>query len=216
MTDTNDRWLRLRNLLDRLVAPGPKASHVSASECHEIVGEVVEVLGQVRRLEAWIALEIASAAQGTLFDTQKGAYEFGVSEARRIAEGREPVPAPPSEKSATKGVPYSVGEARAYLKQERELERIDIYPFQMFTWLCDRVEELEKQLSAKMGQVEGVCSICGEKGWYVEREARDPNPSPESVIGLIGSGFARLLAGQTVLHNRDGVLICAVCRRKPQ
>jgi len=105
--------------------------------------------------------------------------------------------------------PYSVADGRALAT------RLDGPDREAVTWLCDRIEELEKQLSSKMGQVEGVCSICGEKGWYVEREGRDPNPSTESVVGLIGSGIARLLVGQTVLHKRGDVLICSLCIRKP-
>lgn len=63
-------------------------------------------------------------------------------------------------------------------------------------WLCARVGSLEAQLAAKMGTVEGVCSICGAKGWYVDREKTDPAPSKESVVGLIGSGVARLLGAR--------------------
>jgi hypothetical protein len=109
----------------------------------------------------------------------------------------------------TTKAPYSVADGRALA------DRLEAPDQDIVAWLCDRIEELEKQLSAKMGQVEGVCSICGERGWYVEREGRDPSPSPESVVGMIGSGLARLLAGQVPLHNQDGALICAVCIRKP-
>ena len=35
---------RLRELVTRLVASGPKAAHVSASECHEITDGVLELL----------------------------------------------------------------------------------------------------------------------------------------------------------------------------
>lgn len=47
---------RLRNLLIRLVASGPKAAHVSASECHEIVDETFEVLTELEKAQARIAL----------------------------------------------------------------------------------------------------------------------------------------------------------------
>ncbi len=40
-------WTRLRNLLKRLCAPGPKAAHVSASECHEILDDTFEALAKL-------------------------------------------------------------------------------------------------------------------------------------------------------------------------
>jgi hypothetical protein len=39
-----DEFARLRELVDRLIMGGPKASHVSASECHEINDDVHELL----------------------------------------------------------------------------------------------------------------------------------------------------------------------------
>ena len=51
MTDTIDTQ-RLRELSTRLVASGPKAAHVSASECHEICEGMHAALNEVERLRA--------------------------------------------------------------------------------------------------------------------------------------------------------------------
>lgn len=40
---------RLRELASRLVAGGPKAAHVSASECHEIAEGLVELIDEAPR-----------------------------------------------------------------------------------------------------------------------------------------------------------------------
>lgn len=44
---------RLRELVDRLVGPGPKASHVSASECHEIRNEVIALIDRTKAQDAF-------------------------------------------------------------------------------------------------------------------------------------------------------------------
>ena len=54
MTDTIDTQ-RLRELSTRLVASGPKAAHVSASECHEICEGMHAALNEVERLRAVLA-----------------------------------------------------------------------------------------------------------------------------------------------------------------
>lgn len=41
---------RLRELAERLVAGGPKASHVSASECHEISDGMIELIDEIEQL----------------------------------------------------------------------------------------------------------------------------------------------------------------------
>lgn len=48
---TPDLRPRFTELLDRLVQPGPKASHVSASEIHEVVDLAHEALATIHALE---------------------------------------------------------------------------------------------------------------------------------------------------------------------
>jgi hypothetical protein len=45
MTDLAPNITRLLDLVGRLVGPGPKAAHVSASECHEIREGVLDLAG---------------------------------------------------------------------------------------------------------------------------------------------------------------------------
>lgn len=50
-------------------------------------------------------------------------------------------PNQPPKPKTERGIPYSVGEARAWV--EAYGHRIDIYPRELILWLCDRIEELE-------------------------------------------------------------------------
>jgi hypothetical protein len=52
---------RARELLDRLVASGPKAAHVSASECHEIAETCHEALDAVAKLRRQLCDLLARA-----------------------------------------------------------------------------------------------------------------------------------------------------------
>jgi hypothetical protein len=49
LTNTHDDLSRLEELLNRLVMSGPKASHVSASECHEITDDGLTAIAELRR-----------------------------------------------------------------------------------------------------------------------------------------------------------------------
>lgn len=108
---------------------------------------------------------------------------------------------------------YSLADGRALIEQLRaqgsDTEADTV------AWLCDRVEALEAQVASRVSTVEGVCSICGAKGWYVPHQKGAPSPSRENAVGLIGDGLARILGGQVPLRNRDGVLVCSLCLRQP-
>jgi hypothetical protein len=43
---------RARELAWRMIQPGPKASHLSASECHELADEVFWLVDELRELRA--------------------------------------------------------------------------------------------------------------------------------------------------------------------
>jgi len=51
----------------------------------------------------------------------------------------------------TRGIPYTVSEARAYLYatpiSNHPGGAIDLYPADLMRWLCDRIEELEAILN---------------------------------------------------------------------
>jgi CRISPR/Cas system-associated protein Csm6 len=53
----DDRFSRLRELLVRLVQPGPKAAGVSASELHEVVEDAYTLLDERTKIAQWIADE---------------------------------------------------------------------------------------------------------------------------------------------------------------
>jgi hypothetical protein len=57
----SDSIARAHELLDRLVAAGPKAAHVSASECHEIAETCHEALDAVARLRRQLCDLLARA-----------------------------------------------------------------------------------------------------------------------------------------------------------
>lgn len=74
--DLDTKRLRERELAGRLVAPGPKAANVSASECHEISDALLSLLDEVERLRASeVRLSMQHEAMATIGLSSAGTIE---------------------------------------------------------------------------------------------------------------------------------------------
>lgn len=67
---------RLRELVERLVASGPKAAHVSASETHEIHDDVLELIEDRNRLALALRETLEWACSPTM-DIYKERHRLG-------------------------------------------------------------------------------------------------------------------------------------------
>ena len=103
-SEHDERWGRLRELLVRLVASGPKAAHVSASECHEIcesgheaIEEIEKLQGEIKRKDQalemcfeWLTADYIRPLGGRYAIEELQKHDDRVEEIRRVAIGDLP------------------------------------------------------------------------------------------------------------------------------